>query len=186
MSASDRGPSPRAYQHWPWAPIDWARTPIDEHGMRVCGMAPAPAPHVVLPDQMSAVMMRLFGRTTKDGAEQPTPGAHAEDAGPRPRGGERAADRRDERHRQVAPAPVSGRASSEQPPKREPMTGVRLRVRLVNVTAMQPSGTISAAGAAPSVTGGRLHAQLNGKPGEVDEIWISAKRRQIAALEQQG
>ncbi len=92
----------------------------------------------------------------------------------------------DDDRRQVEAALVTGRASSEPLPRRELLPGVRPRARLVNVPITQPSGTGSVAGAAPSVTGGGSHAQTNKKLGEVDEIWISAKRAQIATLERQG
>jgi hypothetical protein len=91
----------------------------------------------------------------------------------------------DDRH-QVEAAPVAGRASSEPLPGRELLRGIRPCAHLVNVPITQPSGTSSAAGAAPSVTGGGSHAQTSVRVGEVNELWISAKRAQIATLERQG
>jgi hypothetical protein len=88
--------------------------------------------------------------------------------------------------RQVNPAPVTGCASSEAPAARSLPPGIQPRPRLVNVTPMQPSSTSSVAGAAPSVTGGRSHAQTSVKPGEIDATWLAAKMRQIAALERDG
>lgn len=88
--------------------------------------------------------------------------------------------------RQVEVAPVTGCASSEPPAARSLLPGIQRRPRLVNVTPAQSSGTSSVAGAAPSVTGGGSHAQTSVKPGEVDVMWLAAKMRQIATLEQQG
>jgi hypothetical protein len=91
-----------------------------------------------------------------------------------------------EDRRQGAVAPVSGRASSELPAARSLLPGIQFRPRLVNVTPTQARSTSVQAAAAPSMTGGGSHAQPTMKLEQIDELWISAKRREIARLEQQG
>ena len=92
----------------------------------------------------------------------------------------------DSMRRQMEPALVTGRASSEPPGARSPLPGIQIRPRLVNITTTPPSSTSGHAGAAPHVLGGGSHAQKDIGRREIDEIWISAKRRQIAHLEEQG
>jgi hypothetical protein len=91
----------------------------------------------------------------------------------------------DER-RQVEPAPVSGRASSERRSVPTPLPGIQRRPRLVNVLPTPLSSTSVQAEAAPRMTGGGSHAQTSVKLEELDGVWVSAKRRQIAALERDG
>ncbi len=88
--------------------------------------------------------------------------------------------------RQDALVPVTGRTSSEPPAAPLLLLGIQRRPRLVNITPRRLSSTSIHAEAAPRLTGGGSHAQTIVKSGEFDEIWISAKRRQIAALERDG